>query len=113
MEEEAVTKLTGRLVWLDSESSEFVDRGDGTRIILRRDALVMDVARGHGPYSIHLRRISDSTFKGSWSCRSGRAEETGVADCTLVFKDDHVLLHGGWNRSQCMWFGYLERVEGF
>jgi hypothetical protein len=111
--EQAFTKLTGRVLWMDLLTGETVDQGNAERAILRPDGLALDLSGAFGAYSISLRRTADLTFEGSWTCRSPRGEERGVADCKLDPKEGYFLLAGDWNRRKCHWFARLEKVEAF
>jgi hypothetical protein len=112
MAEEAVTKLTGSVVWLDLATGDTIDKGSADRAILRPDGLAIDLTSSFGVYSIHLKRAGVK-FEGSWTCRNLKGEEKGFASCTLEPQDDWYVLSGAWNHGRCHWFGRLDKVESF
>lgn len=115
-------RFQGRLFWADipfgTKQRELtaIDRA-----ILRPHGLVMQFLLDGAPYEVRLQKMSDGTFRGTWTRGAGVASQQGRAECNLgQFQgereppDAAVKLEGSWFEDiDWRWFGRLESVSAF
>lgn len=113
MNNSAIVRLTGNVLWLDLVTGDTVDKGRADRVIIRQDGIALDLTAALGTYSMVLKRVGDLKFAGTWTGRSVDGEESGDATCVLEQKDGWLLLSGDWRNDKCQWFARLEEVDAF
>jgi hypothetical protein len=107
-----VARLAGSIDWVMRDQTEGMVRVD--RAFFRsRDKLVLEAVSGGERYTIHLKRITDNLFEGTYD--RGHRKEYDKVDCRMYSSAWHYFLFGTWieDGSEYQWWCELKAIEQF